>query len=99
MYYFQSILFKIYLQKEKLKCLSIIKYEKTSLEASIEIRHDIVHRDGRTKENLDSRHKITAEMVMALAEDVRKIITSIGEQYHQKNSPQSLPETVVNIEL
>lgn len=77
----------------------LFSYEKTSLEASIEIRHDIVHRDGRTKESLDSRHKITAEMVMTLAEDVRKIITSIGEQYHRKNSLQSLPETVVNIEL
>ncbi|HEX5330624.1 HEPN domain-containing protein [Sulfuricurvum sp.] len=77
----------------------LFSYEKTSLETLIEIRHDIVHRDGRTKESLDFRHNITAEMVMVLAEDVREIITSIGEQYHRKNSPQSLQESIINIEL
>lgn len=77
----------------------LFSYKDTSLQQFIDIRHDIVHRDGKVKENIDSRHQITSEMIISLVDDVKKIVKAIAEQYDKKNSGHRLPEVIIDIKL
>ncbi len=78
--YYQSILWHNFSDAKKEYERFKLKIDLPKFHAAIPVRHDLIHRDGKKKEDMQSRHEISRQTLRDLVDEGLAVVNKLFEQ-------------------